>query len=78
MMATRVRTWGREAGGWGLLSMAVIVFPVPVLPTLLGIAGLVVLSTHYAWAKKLLHKTQERFPSLFRKKSDAIIAAKAV
>ena len=77
-MATRVRTWGREAGGWGLLGMALIVFPVPVLPTVLGIAGLVILSTHYAWAKTLLHKAQERFPSLFRKKSDAIAAAKAV
>lgn len=77
-MATRVRTWGREAGGWGLLTMAVIVFPLPILPSLLGLAGLLVLSTHYEWAKNLLHKAQLGLPSLFRKKSETIAEAKAL
>jgi len=58
--------------------MAVVVFPLPVLPSLLGLAGLLLLSAHYDWAKNLLHKAQLRFPSLFRRKPEAIVTAKAV
>lgn len=78
MMARLGRTWGRGVGGWGLLSIAVVIFPVPILPTLLGIAGLLILSTEYDWARKLLHKAQLRFPSLFRKKTETIAEAKAL
>jgi putative transmembrane protein PGPGW len=71
MMAVRVRTWGREAGGWGLLSLAIVFFPLPVVPTLLLIAGLLILSTKYAWAGYLL----KRVRSLFRPAGPAVSLA---
>jgi Putative transmembrane protein (PGPGW) len=56
MMAMRVRTWGREAGGWSLLSLAIVFFPLPFVPSLLLLAGLLILSSRYAWAKHLLKR----------------------
>jgi Putative transmembrane protein (PGPGW) len=76
-MGSRVRTWGREAGGWSLLGLAILFFPLPLVPSLLLVAGLVVLSAEHVWAGKLLRKAQERFPSLTRKKAEPI-AARAV
>jgi Putative transmembrane protein (PGPGW) len=76
-MAARVRIWGREAGGWSLLGLAVLFFPLPLLPGLLMIAGLIILSSRHEWAESLLVKAQDRFPSLFRKKAEGIIAVKA-
>jgi Putative transmembrane protein (PGPGW) len=77
-MAARVRTWGREAGGWILLGLAVLFFPLPLVPSLLIAAGLIILSSRYEWAKTLLHKTKERFPSLFKKEKEPVGAIKAV
>jgi hypothetical protein len=72
MMGPRVRTWGREASGWSLLGLAIIFFPVPVVPSLLLVAGLAILSSKHTWAEKLVHKAQERFPSVFRKRTKPI------
>jgi len=77
MMAPRVRTWGREASGWSLLGLGIVFFPLPIIPTILLLSGLLILSTNHAWAGKLLREAQERFPSVFRKKSEPI-TAKAV
>jgi hypothetical protein len=74
MMAPRVRTWGREASGWSLLALAIVFFPLPLIPTLLFLSGLLILSTNHEWAGKLLREVQERFPSLFRKKTEPIVA----
>ena len=59
----RVRTMGREVWGWTLLALAVPAFPLPVVPTLLVIAGLLVLSGRYHWAGKLLAKARKMLPS---------------
>lgn len=77
MMAPRVRIWGREAGGWGLLGLAILFFPIPVVPTVLLIAGLLILSTNHAWASSVLAKLQAKFPSLFSRKADAVAPVKA-
>ena len=74
-MAARVRTLGREAGGWSLLALAVVFFPLPLVPSLLVIAGLIILSARYEWAQALLHKAQARFPALFRRKAEPIVEA---
>ena len=76
-MGPRVRTWGREAGGWCLLGLAVLFFPLPFIPSLLLVAGLVILSTKHEWAGKLVRKVEEKLPSLSRKKAEPI-TAKAV
>ena len=78
MMAPRVRIWGREAGGWGLLGLAILFFPLPVLPTVLLIAGLLILSTNHAWASNLLRKVQAKFPFIFTRKAEAAAPLKAI
>ncbi|HWG51055.1 MAG TPA: PGPGW domain-containing protein [Candidatus Acidoferrales bacterium] len=78
MMAPRVRVWGREAGGWSLLGLAVVFFPFPVLPTVLFVAGLLILSSNHAWASHLLRKLQAKFPSIFTRKTEAIAPVKAI
>jgi len=78
MMAPRVRVWGREAGGWGLLGLAIVFFPFPVLPTVLLVAGLLILSTNHAWASNVLRKVQAKFPSIFTRKAEAIAPVKAI
>jgi hypothetical protein len=78
MMAPRVRVWGREAGGWSLLGLAVVFFPFPVLPTVLLVAGLLILSSNHAWAGNLLRKLQAKFPSIFTRKAEAIAPVKAI
>lgn len=70
MMAARARTWGREAGGWGLLCLAIIFFPLPLLPSLLLLAGLVILSSKYPWAESLL----KRVRVLFRRPAPVSVA----
>jgi putative transmembrane protein PGPGW len=61
MMGVRARTWGREAGGWGLLSLAIVFFPLPVVPSLLLMSGLLILSTKYLWAENLLKRVRVFF-----------------
>jgi putative transmembrane protein PGPGW len=78
MMAPKVRVWGREASGWGLLGLAVVFFPFPVLPTVLLMAGLLILSTNHAWASNVLRKLRAKFPSIFTRKANPIAPAKAI
>lgn len=70
MMAAKARTWGREAGGWGLLSLAIIFFPLPFVPSVLLLAGLLILSTKYPWAENLL----KRIRPLFRRPTAVSVA----
>ena len=60
------------------MGLAVLFFPLPLVPSLLMVAGLIILSSRYEWAKALLHKTRERFPSLFKRETEPIAAIKAV
>jgi hypothetical protein len=78
MMAPRVRVWGREAGGWSLLGLAIVFFPFPVLPTALLMAGLFILSTNHAWASNLVRRLQTQFPSIFTRKAEAPAPVKAI
>lgn len=73
-MAVWVRTWGREAGGWSLLGLAVLFFPLPLIPGLLVIAGLLILSARHEWAENLLRKIKTQFPSMFRKQAEPVEA----
>lgn len=77
-MAKRVRTLGREAAGWSMMGLAIVLFPVPFVPTLLVIAALVILSARYEWAEGLLVKARQSFPRLFRTKVEPVESATAV
>lgn len=64
-MFSRIAGFGREASGWGLLLLALVLFPLPVVPTLLLIAGLLFLSARYAWASQLMRRTKTMLPAWF-------------
>lgn len=57
-----------EALGWALLATGIAGLLLPILPGIpLTIAGLLILSSEYAWAKKLIEALRKRFPRLARK-----------
>ena len=60
-----------------MLGLAVLFFPLPLVPGLLFISALVVLSSRYSWAQALLETARSRFPSLFRKKNAVATPASA-
>ncbi|HYX53239.1 MAG TPA: PGPGW domain-containing protein [Candidatus Limnocylindrales bacterium] len=53
----------REVTGWTSLALALILFPLPLLPTLLLLGGLVILASHYSWAKRWLSRVKKLIPS---------------
>ncbi len=53
----------REVTGWTSLGLALILFPLPLLPTLLLLGGLVILASHYSWAKRWLNRVKKLIPS---------------
>ncbi len=57
-MAARIKSLALEAAGWALLALAVLVLPLPLIPSLLVLAGLFILSARYSWASRLLQRTQ--------------------
>jgi Putative transmembrane protein (PGPGW) len=61
-MATRAQMLGKEVIGWALLVLAIVLFPVPVIPSVLFMCGLLALSSRYCWAAKLLAKAREVAP----------------
>ena len=65
-MVTRLRDLGIELTGWALLALAVIFSVLPVIPTLLLLGALVILSSRYAWAGRLLEKARRYMPWFFR------------
>lgn len=58
----RLKAFGIEVIGWGLLALAVVFSPLPILPSLLLLAALFLLSTRYSWASRLLEKTRKLLP----------------
>jgi hypothetical protein len=71
-MMARVRTLGIELLGWLLLALAVLLSPLPLVPSLLIICGLAVLSTRYTWANRLLEKTLKLVPAWMWKRRTAV------
>ena len=68
-MTTRLRYLAVEVIGWALLALAVVAFPLPVLPTLLLLAALLILSPRHSWAERLLAKIRRLFPSFMRSRN---------
>ena len=54
---------GKEVIGWALLALAMLLFPVPVIPSVLVVCGLLALSSRYCWAAKLLAKARKIVPA---------------
>jgi hypothetical protein len=54
---------GKEVIGWALLVLAILLFPIPVIPSVLLVCGLLVLSSRYCWAAKLLARARKSVPA---------------
>ncbi|PYP91545.1 MAG: hypothetical protein DMG65_06785 [Candidatus Angelobacter sp. Gp1-AA117] len=67
-MAAWLRNLGIEVAGWALLGLAVIVLPLPIVPSLLLIAALAILSSRYIWAERLLDKVRKSVPLFTRQR----------
>lgn len=58
--------------GWGFLLLGIAGLFLPVLQGILFIlVGLIILSSEYVWAHKLLRRLRSRFPSIARKADEA-------
>jgi len=64
--------------GWAFIVVGIIGLFLPVLQGILFLMiGLIILSTEYHWARRLLEKVRERFPGLARVSHEAAEKAKA-
>jgi uncharacterized protein len=64
--------------GWGFVALGVAGLFLPFLQGVLFLlVGVTILSTEYAWARKLLQKLQERFPALAARLDTARLRAEA-
>ncbi|HET9177666.1 MAG TPA: PGPGW domain-containing protein [Terriglobia bacterium] len=60
------------AAGWSLVSLGVLGLLLPILPGLpFLLLGITVLSAEYVWARRLLQKLRDLFPSLTRRSDSA-------
>jgi uncharacterized protein len=61
----RFKRWLVLISGWGFFALGVAGLFLPILQGVLFLLiGITILSTEYAWARKLLQKLRERFPAL--------------
>ncbi len=66
-MQSRLKRWIALVVGWSFILLGVLGLFLPVLQGMLFLAiGLVILSTEYVWAHRLLQRLLQRFPSFSR------------
>lgn len=64
-VSRRLKRWLVLIAGWGFVALGVAGLILPFLQGLLFLLiGITILSAEYPWARKLLQKLRERFPSL--------------
>lgn len=64
--------------GWGFVLLGIVGLFLPVLQGILFLlVGLVILSSEYVWAHKLLLRLRQRFPSISQKADEAQARAAA-
>ena len=71
-MRTAAKRIGVLLLGWGFVLLGIAGLFLPVLQGILFLLiGLVILSSEYVWAHKLLQKLRQRFPSIAGKADEA-------
>ena len=64
-MRARVKRIAIEITGWTFILLGIVGLFLPVLQGILFLLiGLFILSTQYAWARRLLDRIRERFPKV--------------
>lgn len=64
--------------GWAFILLGIAGLFLPVLQGILFLLiGLIILSSEYVWAHKLLQRLRKRFPSIARKAEEAQVRAAA-
>jgi hypothetical protein len=64
-MRTRIKRWAILIAGWIFILLGIVGLFLPILQGVLFLLiGLVLLSTEYVWAHRLLGKVRARFPKL--------------
>ncbi|HXH50421.1 MAG TPA: PGPGW domain-containing protein [Terriglobia bacterium] len=64
-MTRRFKRWLCLAAGWSFIALGVLGLILPFLQGVLFLLiGITILSAEYVWARKLLQKLRDRFPSL--------------
>lgn len=67
-METGRNSWARKAGGWGLIAAGIAGCILPVIPGIpLLLAGLIILSRDYAWARGALRKVKRKVVAMRRR-----------
>jgi uncharacterized protein len=71
-MRSRLKRVGVLLLGWAFVLLGIVGLFLPVLQGILFLViGLVILSSEYVWAHKLLHKLRSRFPAVARHADEA-------
>lgn len=77
-MRPRIQRFLVLFAGWTCIVLGILGLVLPILQGFLFLfIGLVILSTHYAWAGRLLERIRRRFPRLSRTADDASARASA-
>lgn len=75
-MKPRIKRALLLVAGWGFILLGIAGLVLPILQGVLFIlVGLALLSTQYAWARRLLARLRERYPKLHRLADQAIARA---
>ncbi|SPE31938.1 hypothetical protein SBA2_640029 [Acidobacteriia bacterium SbA2] len=65
IMLARVRRWATLASGWFFVALGIAGLFLPILQgVLLIFIGLLILSSEYVWAHRVLKRVEQRFPKL--------------
>ena len=76
-MQARIKKIALLLLGWGFILFGVVGLFLPILQgVLLLIVGLLILSSEYVWAHKLLLKIRTRFPELASQLDEAAVKAR--
>lgn len=77
-MMRHFKRFGVLALGWAFILLGIVGLFLPVLQGILFLLiGLVILSSEYVWAHRLLLKLKQRFPAVARYSDAATVKAKA-
>jgi uncharacterized membrane protein YbaN (DUF454 family) len=78
-MRATAKRWAMLLAGWGFILLGIAGLFLPVLQGILFLfIGLLILSSEYVWAHRLLTNLRERYPTVTQRAHAASVALRAV